>query len=104
MKRDVVRREATEHVGDLDHDRVSEAGHEPIEQTVQRHPGRRGEKGVDGGGGDTGVAEQDLNDTDVDAVLDEPCRRGVSQAMRGHPALDACRGDSGGEGIRQHAC
>jgi hypothetical protein len=103
VSRDVVRREATEHVGDLDHDRASEAGHQPIEQTVQRHPGGRGEMGVDGGGGDAGVAEQDLNDTDVDAVLDQPGRVGVSQAMRGYPALDAGRGDSGGEGIRQHA-
>jgi hypothetical protein len=49
VSRDVVRREAAEHVGDLDHDRASKAGHQPIEQTVQRHPGRRGEMGVDGG-------------------------------------------------------
>src|SRR5208337_796216 len=33
VSRDVVRREATEHVGDLDHDRASEAGHQSIEQT-----------------------------------------------------------------------
>jgi hypothetical protein len=39
VRREVVRREAAEQVGDLDHDRASEAGHQPIEQTVQRRPG-----------------------------------------------------------------
>jgi hypothetical protein len=34
VRREVVRREAAEHVGDLEHDRASEAGHEPVEQTV----------------------------------------------------------------------
>ena len=58
MSREVVRREATEHLGDLDHDRASEAGHQPIEQSMQRRPGRRGEMGVDRRGGDGGVAEQ----------------------------------------------
>jgi hypothetical protein len=40
--REVVRREAAEHVGDLDHDRASEVGHQPIEQRMQRRPGGRG--------------------------------------------------------------
>jgi hypothetical protein len=35
MRREVVRREAAEHLGDLDHNRASEAGHQPVEQTVQ---------------------------------------------------------------------
>ena len=69
--REVVRREATEHLGELDHDRTSEAGHQPIEQRMQRRLGRRGEMGVDRRGGDGGVAEQDLHDADVDAVLDQ---------------------------------
>ena len=69
---------------------------------MQRHPGRRGQVGVDGGGGDAGVAEQDLHDTDVDTVLDQPCRVGVAQAMRGYPALDTGRGNGGSEGIGQH--
>jgi hypothetical protein len=30
-----VRRDAGDYLGDLDHDRASEAGHQPIEQTVQ---------------------------------------------------------------------
>src|SRR5271165_582809 len=38
----------------------------------------------------------------VDAVLDQPGRVAVAQAMRGHPALNVCRSHSGGEGIRQH--
>jgi len=102
VSRDVVRREAAEHVGDLDHDRASEAGHQSIEQTMQRRPGRRGQVGVDGGGGDAGVAEQDLHDADIDAVLDQPGCVTVAQAMRGDPALDAGRGSSGGKGIGQH--
>ena len=48
MSREVVRREAAEHLGDLDHDRASEAGHQPIEQTVQRRPGGRGQVSIDG--------------------------------------------------------
>ncbi len=35
--------------------------------------------------------------------IDQPCRVGVAQTMRRHPPLDACRGGSGGEAIRQHA-
>ena len=74
MRREVARREAAEHLGDLDHDRASEAGHQPIEQSVQRCPGGRGQVGVDRRGGDAGVAEQDLYDTGVDTVLDQPRR------------------------------
>ena len=49
------------------------------------------------------MAEQDLHDADVDAVLDQPCRVAMAQGVRRHPAPDACRGGSGGEGMRQHA-
>src|SRR5208337_2284892 len=70
---------------------------------MQRCPGRRGQVGVNGGGGDAGVAEQDLHDAGVDAVLDQPCRVGMAQGMRCHPPLDACRHGGGGEGIGQHA-
>jgi hypothetical protein len=79
------------------------AGHDPIEQTVQRRPSRRGEVGVDGGGGDAGVAEQDLHDADVDAVLDQPRRVAMAQGVRRDVALDACHGGSGGERPPQHA-
>ena len=34
VSREVIRREAAEHLGDLDHDRASKAGHQPIEQAV----------------------------------------------------------------------
>jgi hypothetical protein len=70
---------------------------------MQRHPGRCGERGIDGGSSDAGVAGQNLHDADVNTVLDQPCRIGVSQAMRGYLALDAGRGDRGSEGIRQHS-
>src|SRR5271165_3439704 len=56
---------------------------------MQRRPGRRGQVGVNGGGGDAGVAEQDLHDAGVDAVLDQPCRVGMAQGVRRHPPLDA---------------
>jgi hypothetical protein len=58
VSREVVRREAAEHVGDFDHDRASEVGHQPIKQSVERCPGRCGEVGIDGGGRDARVAEQ----------------------------------------------
>ena len=94
--------DSAEHVGDLDHDGAPEAGHQPIEQTMQRRSGRRGQVGVDGGRGDAGMAKQDLYDTDVDTVLDQPCRVGVAQAMRGYPALNTGCGNGGGEGVGQH--
>ena len=93
-------REAAEHVAELDYGRASEAGHEPIEKTVQRRPGGRGEVGVDGGGGDAGVAEQDLHDAGIDAVLDQSCRVTMSERMRRHPLPDACYGGSGGKAAR----
>ena len=103
VRREVVRREAAEHVGELDHDRASEAGHQPIEQIMQRRPGWRGEMGVDRRGGDAGMAEQDLHDADVDAVLDQSGCVGMAQAVRGHVRSDAGRNNRGGEGIRQDA-
>jgi hypothetical protein len=45
----------------------------------------RSQVSIDGGRGDAGMAKQDLYDTDVDTVLDQPCRVGVAQAMRGDP-------------------
>src|SRR5271165_2191052 len=49
------------------------------------------------------MAEQDLYDPGVDAVLDEPRGVGMAQSVRGNPALDPRRGGRSGEGIRQHA-
>ena len=103
VSRDVVRRKAAEHVGDLDHDRASEAGHQPIEQSVERCPGGCGEMGIDRGGCDAGVAEQDLHETDVDAVLDQSCGGGMPKRVGRHPAANASPVSGGGEGMRQHA-
>jgi len=102
VNREVVRREAAEHVGDLQHDRASEAGHQPIEQSVERYSGRCGEVRIDRGGRDVRVAEQDLHDPDVDAVLDQPCRVRMPQGMRGYAVANARRVSRGGEGVRQH--
>ena len=99
MRLEVVRRKAAEHLGDLDHGRVSKLGHEPIEQTVQRRPSRRGEVGIDGGGGDAGVTEQDLHDADVDAILDQSCRvndlRVFAARSRRESSVGRTRGCSG---------
>jgi hypothetical protein len=64
--------------------------------------GGRSEVGVDGGGGDGGVAEQNLHDADIDAILDQSCRVTMLQRMRRHPLPEACGGGSCGKGARQH--
>jgi len=57
MDRQVAVREAAEDVRDLDHKRcpTSEAGHQPVEEGLERGAGRLGEVGVDGGRGNVGV-------------------------------------------------
>ena len=40
-------------------------------------------------GGDAGVAEQDLHDAGIDAVLDQSCRVTISERMRRHPLPEA---------------
>ena len=84
MGRQVVLREAAEDVGDLDHGRpaASEAGHHPVEDAPERDAGGLGQVGVDGGGCDVGVAEQDLHDPGIDAVLEEPRRIAMAQCVR----------------------
>jgi hypothetical protein len=47
---------------------------------------------VDGGGGYAGVAEQDLHDADVDAVLDQSGCIAMAQSVGRNVASDACRG------------
>jgi hypothetical protein len=47
--REVVRREAAEHQGGLDHDRASQAGHQPVKQTARRRPGWQGRLKVPSG-------------------------------------------------------
>ena len=58
MSRQVVVREAAEDVRNLDHGRCppSHAGHELVENTLERGPGRLGQVHVDGGRRDVGVA------------------------------------------------
>jgi hypothetical protein len=45
----------------------SEAAHRLVEDFSEQDMGRFGQVGVDGGGGDVDVAEQDLHDPGVDA-------------------------------------
>ena len=81
MGREVVGREAAEDVGHLDHgrDAASEAAHQSVENATKRDAGRLGQVGIDGGGGDVGVAEQDLHDPGIDAMLEQPRRIAMAQ-------------------------
>ena len=58
----------------------SQAAHHPVEQCSQRRLRRRGQVGVDRRRADAGVAEQDLDGTDIDVLLEQPGRIGVAQA------------------------
>ena len=84
MSRQVLVREAAKDVRDLDHDgsAASEAGHQSVEDGFERDAGRLGEVGVDGGGGDVDVAEQDLHAPGVDAAFEQPRRITVAQRVR----------------------
>jgi hypothetical protein len=76
MDREVVLRETAEDLGDLDHGQLaaSEAGHHPVEDAPERDAGWLGQVGIDGGGRDVAVAEQNLHNPGIDAVLKEPSR------------------------------
>jgi hypothetical protein len=68
----VVGSKAAQDVRDLDHGAAaaSEAAHQSVQNTTQRHAGGLGQVGVDGGGGDVGMAEQDLHDTGMGSPHD----------------------------------
>jgi hypothetical protein len=104
MSRQVLAREAAKDVRDLDHDgsSASEAGHQSVEDGFERDAGRFGEVGVDGGGGDVDVAEQDLHDPGVDAVFEQSRRVAVAQLVRSNSPLDPRRTSGVLEGEAQH--
>ena len=87
MGREIVAGEATKDVRDLDHDGSagSEAGPQPVEDASERDAGRLGEVGVDRGRGNLPVAEQNLHDPGVHAVLEQPRRIAVAQGVRCDP-------------------
>ena len=76
MGRQIPIREAAEDVRDLDHGEPagSKAGRQLIEKPSERDAGRLGQAAGDRGGGDVGVAEQDLNNPGVDAVFQQTGR------------------------------
>jgi hypothetical protein len=82
MSRQVLVGEAAKDVRDLDHDHdgpaASEAGHQSVEDALERNAGRFGEVSVDGGRGDVDVAEQDLHDPGIDAVFEQSRRIAVA--------------------------
>ncbi len=93
MRREVGGGEAAEDVRDLDHGgaAASEAAHQSVQDTTQRDARGLGQVGIDGGGGDVGVAEQDLHDTGINAILEQAGRVAMPQDVRRHPAGDARR-------------
>ena len=105
MGRQIAIRETSEDVRDLDHGRfaASEAGHQLIENPSERDAGRFGQVGIDGGRGDVGVAEQDLNNPGVDAVFQQPGRVTVAQTVGREPLFESGRGDRTSEGPAQRA-
>ncbi len=103
MGREVVGGKAAEHIRHFDHggDAGSEAG-QSVEDASQRGPGRLGQVGVDGRGGDVGVAEQDLHDPGVDAIFEQPRRIAMAQRVRGDRLRNVRGMDGGPEGAAQH--
>jgi hypothetical protein len=103
MGRQVVAREAAEDVRHLDHDgaAASEAGHQSIKDLSQRNAGWLGQVGIDGGGGDVRVTEQNLNDPGINAIFQQTGRITVAQDVRRHPLFDAGGGARVSEGEAQ---
>jgi hypothetical protein len=103
MGRQVIAREAAEYVRDLDHGGIagSEAGHQSIEDRSQRNAGWLGQMGVDGGGGDIGVTEQNLDDPGINTILEQTGRITVAQDVRRHLLFDAGGGACVSEGKAQ---
>ena len=103
MSRQVRAREAAKDVRDLDHDgsAASEAGHQSVEDALERNAGRFGEVGVDGDGGDVDMAEQNLHDLGVNTAFEQSRRIAVAQRVRRDP-LDTRRAGGVLEGAAQH--
>ena len=104
MGREVVRREAAEDVRDLDHGQAaaSEAAHQSVENATQRDACWFSQVGVDGGGGDVRVTEQDLHDAGVDALFKQPSGEAMTQGMRRYVALDARQAGGAAERGSEH--
>ena len=103
MGRQVIAREAAEDVRDLDHGgtAASEVGHQSIKDLSQRNAGWLGQVGIDGGGGDIGVTEQNLNDPGIDAIFQQTGRITVAQNVRWDLLFDAGGGARVSEGKAQ---
>jgi hypothetical protein len=103
MDRQVVVCEAAEDVRHLDHGgaAVSEVGHQSIEDLSQRNAGWLGQMGVDRGGGDIGVTEQNLNDPGIDAIFQQTSCITMAQDVWRHPLFDAGGGARVPEGKAQ---
>ena len=96
--------EPTQRVGQLDHGGKprSQSGHQLIKKVSELGPDRLGQMGIDQGGGDAAVTEQDLDRAQIDTVFEQPRGVAVAQHVRRHPATDAGGARGGGEGAGQH--
>ena len=104
MSRQVFAREAAKDVRDLDHDGAdaSEAGHQSVEDGFERDAGRFGEVGIDRGGGDMDVTEQDLYDPRIHASFEQSRRIAVAQGVGRDPPSDSSRAGGVLESAAQH--
>jgi hypothetical protein len=91
MGRQVAIREAAEDIRDLDHGRcpASQAGHQLVDDPLERAAGRFGQVRVGGGRCDADVPEQNLHDSGVDAAFQEPRGIAMPQRMRREALRDA---------------
>jgi hypothetical protein len=62
--------------------------HEPVERAGHGADRGIGDAGVQRGGVELGVAEQDLDDADVGVLFQEVRGKAVSSGVRRHPLLD----------------
>src|SRR5919205_195119 len=62
---------------------------EMLERARHRPDRLGGDAGIEGGGVELGVAEQDLDDPDVDVLLQQVRGEAVAQGVRGDPLPDA---------------
>ncbi len=60
-----------------------------LERARYRPDGLGGNTGIEGGGVELGVPEQDLDDADVDVLLQQVRGEAVAQGVRGDPLPDA---------------
>jgi hypothetical protein len=94
---EIILREPAEDVGNFDHGvgmkSEAEVNHEFVEEICERGASRLGEMQVEGGRGKLAVTEQELDNSDINPVFEEPSRIGVSKTMERHRTNTGRLGD-----------